>query len=71
MSRKVDIVDVKRQHRAYDPIPAKFGFGVTIQVLDVYSRTGRFRDLQKAVENRNRMFYLGDPNGTNPLGEKE
>jgi len=58
-SRKVDILDVKRRHKDYDPIPARFGFGVTIEIIEAY-KPGRFTDLQNAVEERNRRFDFPD-----------
>jgi hypothetical protein len=69
VSRKVDITEVKREHKRYDPIPARYGFGVTIQILETY-KPGRFSDLQQAVERRNRLFYLGDPDATKSIDEE-
>ena len=66
MSRKVDIEEVKRRHKAYDPIPPEFGFGVTIGIVRTY-KPGRFSDLERAVEDRDRMFWLGDENATQPI----
>jgi hypothetical protein len=48
-SRKIDIVERKRQLAAEDPIPPEFGFGITIQVLKTY-KPGRFSELAAAVE---------------------
>lgn len=66
MSRKIDIVEHKRQLKREDPIPPEFGFGVTIGIVRSY-RPGRFRDLENAVADRNRKFWLGDEDATKPI----
>jgi hypothetical protein len=54
-SRKIDIVERKRELAAQDPIPPEFGFGITIQVLRTY-KSGRFSDLDAAVQRARTKF---------------
>jgi hypothetical protein len=63
-SRKIDIVERKKELEAQDPIPPEFGFGITIQVLKTYS-PGRFSELQAAVERAcTKIHKKGDDHGT-------